>query len=403
MNNVKIAEKHSKPTVKPCKAPAGFDAKQHGRLQHYMECNGMKVGLNMPPGLADDGGMHGLPPYRQRAAFLVDAYPGCPESWVPSRGKMKSFFVPVEEGAGMWLDFNPCQSHRHHVAVVVSVQGVNAVTGLMSSDEKLEQYIEKCPKHDIAFGPDRLCEKCGFKWPKQNYLCTTAAPHGEFWLDGFRAADGVVRQYLLTAEKMRGVASNIIGEERVFAIGLAFFLSKDPKPEPTRVLRSRGLSGAGGQSLGWLGGNVLKSAKPDMDHHAYYTSSSSSTKGLNSPYGADTLGEAVMCSCTDMDCFAPAEAPGACAAELDRSVEEPVFMAKTGKVRAKALEVGAGARIRQQVHDDPNGLDFWQDEATGIICVNYVIEADARDIIERGILDLSGSPEGFLQGVPVGN
>ena len=161
--------------------------------------------------------------------YLVDKYPACPSDWMRSEGIIKSYFVPVVEGHGMWIDFNENDNNNHHVAIVISIQGINPITGLPCQDAQLEQYIEECPKHKIKFGPDRFCKKCDFKWPKQNYICTTGTPHGNFWLDGFKAANGIVRQYILTAEKMRGVASNIIGKDRVYAIGISFFLSKEKK------------------------------------------------------------------------------------------------------------------------------------------------------------------------------
>ena len=55
-------------------------------------------------------------------------------------------------------------------------------------------------------------------------------------------------QHILTAEKIRGVASNIIGKDRVYAIGLSFFTSKDKKPEPVQRPRSRGMIKYGGDT-----------------------------------------------------------------------------------------------------------------------------------------------------------
>ena len=101
---------------------------------------------------------------------------------------------------------------------------------------RLEQYRNKCPIHAYEFQQDRFCPECKFKWPPQNYLATTGTPVGMFWLDGFRTAEGQVKQYILTAEEIKGVAAQIIGDQRVFAIGVAFYKSKLPKPLPPPVV-----------------------------------------------------------------------------------------------------------------------------------------------------------------------
>lgn len=416
--NVKIAKKAPKPKAKPFVAPTDFDS--HSDLTYFMESEGLFAGFNMPPALSSkDDLMHSLPPYRKRAFYPVDEFPGCPSNWVASRGRSRSYFVPVVEGDGMWLDFNKNDNNEYQVAVVVSIQGVNAITGLMTSDEHLEQYIENCPKHNEPFGPKRWCEKCGYHWPKQNYICTTGTPRGQFWLDGFRAADGAVRQYLLTAEKMRGVASNVIGEERVFAIGLSFFLSKNPKPKQSinTILRNSPSYGGGFIGSEWSDCWSTKFKSPDP-LYTYCTSKGLngiiSTQKLSSEFPIDTSVE--ICSNTtehqlfDSNISNNTSGPiaMACCSSLGGGTvgsahsESGQILAR-GMVKAKNLEVGAGAKIRQQIYDDPESLDFWRDEASAIICVNYVLENDAIEIFKRGRLDLSGSPDGFLQGIPVGN
>jgi len=72
-------------------------------------------------------------------------------------------------------------------------------------------------------------------------------------------------------------------------------------------------------------------------------------------------------------------------------------------VKTKKLEVGAGAKISQRVHDDTEKLDYWNDEPESIICINYCTEAETEKIVNEGRVDIEGSKEGFLQSVPVGN
>lgn len=358
-----------------------------GSWQNYLMRNGkFTVGFNMPNAIKGDGS-HSLPPYAKRMPFLVDEYPSCPSDWMRSEGKIKSFFVPVEEGKGMWLDLNNNTELDRHVAVVISIQGINPITGLPCKDAQLEQYIDTCPKHNIKFGADRYCKKCKFNWPKQNYLATTATPQGLFWLDGFKTADGIVRQYLLTAEKMRGVASNLIGKDRVYAIGLSFFLSKEKKPESsvnTSILRSLTT-----YNNYYIDPNPFpKFTYTDQDHttgnpsyntNVFYccdTSNSSATFGSNS-FGSIT----------------------------SSNVSEPrvINKKKSLQIKTKNLEIAAGSKINQSVYDDPENLDYWHSEPESIICISYCIESEALKIIESGKEEIENHPEGFLQGIPVGN
>ncbi len=95
--------------------------------------------------------------------------------------------------------FNSLWSHDHHVAIVLSVQGVNPITGQQTKKLRLEQYREKCPVHDCEFGHDRFCKECEYKWPAQNYLTTTSTPSGQLWIDGWRAQDGKIAGFLFYA------------------------------------------------------------------------------------------------------------------------------------------------------------------------------------------------------------
>ncbi len=85
-----------------------------------MQVNDLTCELNMP--LARKGKkQRGLPPYNKRSAFAVDEYPASPTNWMHGSDKASSYFVPVESGYGMWLDFNGCWSHANRVAIVISI------------------------------------------------------------------------------------------------------------------------------------------------------------------------------------------------------------------------------------------------------------------------------------------
>lgn len=371
---------------------------------YQMKAGPGRCGLNMPPALKSSKSHDGtetaqnLPPYRPRRSLLVDKYPACPKNWMRSEGKISSYFVPVIEGCGMWLDFNATlQSTPYHVAIVVSVQGVNAVTGLPCKDPQLEQYIEKCPKHDTKFGPERFCKECNFKWPKQNYIPSPSTPPGTLWIDGFRAADGIIRQYLLTADKTKGVANSIIGEQRVFAIGVSFFLSKNPRPVEKVIERdyySKSFDGTSGSK--GIGGQSLNA----IENYCY---------NVDEPVATASAGEPVWTS----KISARATKGGSIKGDLISSQSsvrrlcssgEPVrYSQNINAVTVEKMEVGAGARVRQYIYDDPNDLSFWQTTPEGILVINYCSEIEAEKILEGGTVDVEGSPEGFLQKVEKGN
>ena len=381
---------------------------------YWMNSNGFFCGFNMPDALKSqtkDGEeiLQNLPPFEWRKSFLVDEYPAHPNDWMPSKGRLTSYFVPILEGKGMWLDFRKNADKTHDVAIVVSVQGVNAITGLACKDEKLhlEQYIDNCPKHNKPFGPNRLCEEegCGYKWPKQNYICTTGTPNGLFWLDGFRAANGAVQQYILTEQTMRGVAANVIGSKRVFAIGISFFLSKTPKPQ--RNFNTPNLMNSGSYIYGqpqffspvhtpinWVNFDECCATvneneyeeKPDdevygsiaddtiVTHHAFNVSTSEVTK-------SSTLTKGSAKRVKSARIHSPSYTP----------------------IRTKNIEVGAGASIRQSVYDDPEPLEYWRDKPEALLCINYALEEEVIKIIKQGKVNKQGHPKGFLKDVPVGN
>ena len=373
-----------------------FDASSRDYL---MKANGLTVGFNMPKARKGSD-ICPLPPYRQRTPYLVDKFPSCPNNWMRSEGKMKSYFVPVVEDDGMWFDFNNNYNNTHHVAIVISVQGVNPITGLPCQDAQMEQYIEECPKHKIKFGPDRYCKKCNYKWPKQNYICTTSTPRGNLWLDGFRTAEGIVRQYILTSEKIRGVASNIIGKDRVYAVGISFFLSKDKKPELNNSSGVfRGMIMNEGCSIYHYPQSDPYSYHPEWDNNStldnfYNTSISCCSNSYDGPsFSHSTISKS---KCGENSIKA--------SVKLSKKSALSKLSSKTTPIKqTKNLEVGAGSKISQDIYDDTEKLDYWHDESEAIICINYCNESDAIDIIERGEIDLEGSEDGFLQGIPVGN
>ncbi len=322
----------------------------YGGSNTLMQVNGLSCVLHTPK--AWTSAQPGLPECAPRPAFAVDEYVNCPESWVRGSADTSSYFVAVNNGQGLWLDFNQNQHHTHHVAVLVSVQKVNPITTMVVEDNRIEQYTDTCPIHSVKFGQDRFCSKCGWKWDKQNYLSSAGTPIGSFWLDGFKTVNGEVRQYVLTLDTERGVAAQVVGDDRVYAIGIAFYLSKNPKPAPVVDHYRRRMT------LG--GGAVAKVGHDNLETLVYRGSSRGGTLSIPSR-------------------------------SLDRGFEADTF------------EIAAGEQIKQIIYPDPLAITDYQETPAGIICINYVSEDFALDIIRGGKVDRDGGGLGSLKGLKVGN
>jgi len=300
----------------------------------------------------------GLPPYAPVDVFEVDEYE-CPSNWMHGSGLAKSYFVSVKADHGLWLDFNANQWHKHHVAILISIQGINPLDGqsMVDGHLSLKQYKLKCPIHDIDFGAERYCSKCGYKWVPQNYLCTTGTPSGFLWLDGFLAADGVVRQYYFTKEQEKGIAHQILGEEKkVYSIGVAFYLSKELKPE-THVVYGRSV-------------NYFEKKYLYQCNHIIEKSYNCYSENIYKPHRPNCL-----------------------LRSSNSHVEACDDISDTW------LDIAAGAKINQKVYQDTENIDFWQDTPAGLIYINYCSEEQVKSIVKNGKKDLTKNGEGYLAGL----
>lgn len=349
--------------------------------------------------------VHGLPPYAPVRGSLVDCYPGCPADWPRSTGNLASYFIPIVEGRGMWLDFNACWAHRHQVAVVVSIQGVNPLTGRKADKLELESY------------PD---DSSVDKWlrGRQNYLATTSTPDGMLWIDGFRAKDGTVRQYIFTKEERKGVAAQLIGVDRVFAIGAAFFLSKEPKPERPRGSLIRGVThmhslgdfGSSSKGLGLLGCHGPSGDAGVSGSDVYYAAAAIGASEEAVPYMRSL---STKKSFSDKPRLISAKATSYSAESIPTinmvNAVAPVTPTSAGpdmslenlaEADAATFEIAAGAEIDQVLHKDTVALDYWQAKCAGIVAISYCPVTVLKKILAAGRI---AEPEGFLEGLEVGN
>jgi hypothetical protein len=389
----------------------------------------------------EDEMSHSLPPFSPMDVYPVDEYEACPSNWMNGSDIASSYFVGVEEDKGMWLDFNECFYHTHDVAVVISIQGINPITGQKMVAEKalkLEQYHKKCPIHGSKFQQDRFCPECGFKWPGQNYLSTTGTPEMMMWLDGFRSSDGKVRQYIITEDKMRGVASQMIGDQRVFAIGIAYYLSKNKKPYTLkRPEKGRGVDlhhvlpkgpafgspmffspqhtpnqnwGGSGLEIDSFAGDMCCDSL-DMDLGCDI-SCSADLSNITPKSSCCSASSSTMSSSTGKKNFfghmsskkrgRPQILRASAAIDPGDKLRGGVTLADSAQpvVPVKKLEIGAGALIKQRVYDDPKMMDYWEKKPAGMIYINYCDEETKKKIIDGG--RRADEKDGFLKDVKVG-
>lgn len=348
-----------------------------------------------------------LPPCSPVTPYPVDFYQGCPDNWMHGSDIAGSYFLGVEEDKGMWLNFNGCNALNHDVAIVISIQGINPITGLKTEAIRLEQYKKKCPIHDIDFQQDRFCSKCNFQWPAQNYITTTSTPDGRLWIDGFRRPDGTVRQYIFTADEMKGIAHQLIGKDKVYAIGIAFYLSKEKKPikKANDVLRVASTKG----SIP----DYFKDEPLDYNPEVIWTT------GKDEIYGVDQTNMDGSSSWNNNTYvyrpdkilysqpvfFSPIHTPehwniiGSNATRSISSDSLNVTKSLTKGVveskKSKTLEIGAGALINQRIFEDLNGLDFWRDEPSGMLYINYCDSVMLNNILNKG--EIKQSQDGFME------
>lgn len=70
--------------------------------------------------------------------------------------------------------------------------------------------------------------------------------------------------------------------------------------------------------------------------------------------------------------------------------------------QVKDVSIGAGAKIAQNLKNDPYDLDSWKDTPDSVMTIYFVFQEKLEEIKAGGMRNLNGAPEGFLQGLSVG-
>ena len=385
-----------------------------------MEQGGCTATLQAAARLRGEG-VFGLPPGDPIQAIPIACLPGAPAGWVREAG---SYVIEVDTEHGLWFDWRG--NDANNTAVVPSVKGMNPITRQKIEQLRIEQYHDKCPLHDVAFSHDRFCEQCGYKWPAQNYV---AAPN-TLWWDGFRQADGTVRQFFFSEDEMRDIASAVIGKENtVPAFGFAFFRPKQQRVIEVRqrhedvaiymaqVLSNKSHSGGMHKLCGdgcyTAGGNMKNLGfAPELNVCDSIESFMPTVDELTlNDIGADNSMQGTKC-CT----LSASAAPRGHSTGVTRGVvqtksammftsavnNKPFDAARKEERRVKSVSVGGGAQIRQNLQPDTLAADDWKPEPHAIIRLYFVFKEQMDQILTGGVVSVAGKPEGFMAGLPVG-
>lgn len=354
-----------------------------------MSVNGLSVAVHHPISNPNRG--KSLAPSDLHFTHKVAEYKEVPEKWPQAAANEGSFFFGVSPDREYWFDFRGMNHHSHFVAVVISVQRVNAVSGRKVDDIHLEQYKNNCPKHDVPFEGDRYCPMCSYKWPAQNYVTNAAGAksQSEFWLDGWRSQEGEIRQFVFTdVEAGLGVAQQLIGEERSVAIGFAIYLSKEPKPvvlHPEVLRRSASLfmSAPVTHNASTLGHKRMGSMSGSKSVHPSY-GNLEAFGGDDQVFGSNPADPADVAMSLN-------------SADRGMNLESaPVPQIGTPVQQ----EVSHGRAVEQQVHQDPNDLSFWQDLPAAVIMLTPAPNDWVFTVTRNGpTVDLTKGGLGFLDGV----
>lgn len=298
----------------------------------------------------------------------------------------------------------------NNLAILTSIKGMNPLTGRRINGLGLEQYIEKCPIHDIAFLHDKFCSECNFKWPDQNYITDPDL----YYLDGFRSSDGIVRQFYFTEDMTKSVPELIIGkEDTVPAFGFCFYnLKEKPIVEYENGKRYKNKFPKNNYNKNFT--NL--SYKDPYSHNFYihpifgYGGGGTTNRlfNLNSNSNLDdsaldinymsSASSKIQCNNLTSNLEIPtASGPISIETINDNKLHEQNRLLKNTEVG-----IGAGEKIQQQFTKDSKLVNKWNEKPAAIIKIYFVFREQFERMVDEGLNDLSGYNESFLQGVPVG-
>jgi len=303
------------------------------RLKHtYVEFGGLRLNFQrtckVPQGKINSlpAGLGPFPVFK-----VSDFRKGCPKEW-----RDDGYFFPMYRQEAMWINF--CRAYiGNPKALIIGAGNINAVTGKPFDPSKdkfgKKKKIPKKKKDTL----DIKLEK------EQNYLVVPPQP----WLDGWKAEDGKIYQFV-AAEMGSGetVEGQITGEETVGGIQfIVYDAIKELKPK-TRPIEHI-VKGD------W--GNV----QPEhlLEEIGAFES------------GPSSYGESICCfaASTPTKSLAP-----------KKSAARRAVRSRSRAVTAMGL--GRGGEIIQKIYPDPYGLDVWKNKPKLVEVVYLVSSEDFKQV-----------------------
>ncbi len=162
---------------------------------------------------------------------VADFHSGCPENW-----NREGYFFPVYRQEAMWMSFGHPSVPR---ALIIAAGNINSISG-KPFDRTKDRFASEEERKNATAGLEIKLEKT------QNYLAVPPQP----WLDGWKAEDGKIYQFV-AAEMGSGetVEGQITGEETVGGIQFILYEPKDGV-KLVHATRPREYVSGGGYTLG---------------------------------------------------------------------------------------------------------------------------------------------------------
>jgi hypothetical protein len=281
--------------------------------REYMEIGGLRVNFQrtcrVPVGQLNSlpAGLGSFPVYK-----VSDFKEGTPKEW-----NTEGYFMPMYRQEAMWMNFGRGYM-QNPKALVVGAGNINAISGKPFDPSKVKCEGKRRAKEGSL---DIKLEK------EQNYLVVPPQP----WLDGWKAEDGKIYQFV-AAEMGSGetVEGQITGEEKAGGIQMIVY---DPKP----------------------GKNLVHATRP----HEYIVGGSFASDS----FGDSLLEKGVMC----------------CYAMSAKSATRGSM--RIGSVRSvQSMGLGRGGEISQKVYPDPHGVEVWNEKPTSVDVVYLVSSEDFKQV-----------------------
>ncbi len=271
-----------------------------GKPQDHIDVGGLRISfqrtVRVPEGQMNSlpAGLGSFPVYK-----VNDFRDNCPSEW-----KDDCYFIPMYAQEAMWMNFSYSSSQPR--ALVVGAGNINAISG---KPFKPLKGARRGKKSDLEIALEE----------EQNYIVAPPQP----WLDGWKAEDGKVYQFV-AAELGSGetVEGQITGEE---TIGGLQFIIYAPKR-----------------------GAIVPPVNRPHEH----------------PVGKSYWGASDLEGCFGNIKYCMSDCMGSSRGGRD----------------AQSMGLGRGGEIEQKVYPDPYGLDVWEEQPLGVERVYIVSSEDFRAI-----------------------